>query len=168
MKCPKCQYFSFDSGARCRNCGYDFSLALDLPPADLPIQDGTEPFGPLSDFSLNDIPNLPLFTSGTGDPDAPLVTPGATPRAPLAVRRTSPARPRPRPRRETARVEADPEPRLALDTADVLVVPAPAAAPVPAAPASDSPLVMASAGARILGAVIDLVLVGGIDLLVLY
>ena len=64
MKCPKCQYFSFDSGARCRNCGYDFSLALDLPPADLPIQDGTEPFGPLSDFSLNDIPNLPLFTSG--------------------------------------------------------------------------------------------------------
>ena len=168
MKCPKCQYFSFDSGARCRNCGYDFSLALDLPPADLPIQDGTEPFGPLSDFSLNDIPNLPLFTSGTGDPDAPLVTPGATPRAPLAVRRTSPATPRPRPRRETARVEADPEPRLALDTADVLVVPAPAAAPVPATPASDSPLVMASAGARILGAVIDLVLVGGIDLLVLY
>jgi uncharacterized RDD family membrane protein YckC len=172
MKCPKCQYFSFDSGARCRNCGYDFSLALDLPPADLPIQDGTEPLGPLSDFSLNDIPNLPLFRSGTGDPDAPLVTPGATPRAPLAVRRTSPATPRPRPRRETVRLDADPEPRLALDTADVLVVPtsvpAPAAAPVPATPASDSPLVVAPAGARILGAVIDLVLVGGIDLLVLY
>ena len=36
MKCPKCQYFSFDSGDRCRNCGYDFSLALDLPPADHP------------------------------------------------------------------------------------------------------------------------------------
>jgi uncharacterized RDD family membrane protein YckC len=172
MKCPKCQYFSFDSGARCRNCGYDFSLALDLPPADLPIQDGTEPLGPLSDFSLNDIPNLPLFTSGTGDPDAPLVTPGATPRAPLAVRRTSPAKPRPRPRRETARVDADPEPRLALDTADVQMVPtsvpAPAAAPVPATPASDSPLVVAPAGARILGAGIDLVLVGGIDLLVVY
>ena len=172
MKCPKCQYFSFDSGARCRNCGYDFSLALDLPPADLPIQDGTEPFGPLSDFSLNDIPNLPLFTPGIGDPDAPLVTPGATPRAPLAVRRTSPAMPRPRPRRETARVDADPEPRLALDMADVPMVPtsvpAPAAAPVPVTPAADSPLVVASAGARILGAVIDLVLVGGIDLLVLY
>jgi uncharacterized RDD family membrane protein YckC len=172
MKCPKCQYFSFDSGARCRNCGYDFSLALDLPPADLPIQDGTEPLGPLSDFSLNDTPNLPLFTSGTGDPDAPLVTPGATPRAPLAVRRTSPAKPRPRPRRETARVDADPEPRLALDTADVQMVPtsvpAPAAAPVPATPASDSPLVVAPARARILGAGIDLVLVGGIDLLVVY
>ena len=172
MKCPKCQYFSFDSGARCRNCGYDFSLALDLPPADLPIQDGTEPFGPLSDFSLNDIPNLPLFRSGTGDPDAPLVTPGATPRAPLAVRRTAPVVPRPRPRRETARVDADPEPRLALDTADVQMVPtsvpAPAAAPVPAAPAADRPLVLAPAGARLLGAAIDLVLVGGIDLLVVY
>ena len=31
MKCPKCQYLGFDSGERCRNCGYDFSLALDLP-----------------------------------------------------------------------------------------------------------------------------------------
>ena len=92
MKCPKCQYFSFDSGDRCRNCGYDFSLALAMPPADLPIQDGTEPLGPLSDFSLSeprDTPNLPLFTSAEGDPDAPLVTPGATPRAPLAVRRTA-------------------------------------------------------------------------------
>src|SRR6266536_4377059 len=100
MKCPKCQYFSFDSGDRCRNCGYDFSLALDLPPADLPIQDGTEPLGPFSDFSLSqgNTPNLPLFTPADGDPDAPLVTPGATPRAPLAVRRTAPAAPRPKPR----------------------------------------------------------------------
>ena len=68
MKCPKCQYFSYDSGDRCRNCGYDFSLALDLPPADLPIQDGTEPLGPFSDFSLSDTPgtpNLPLFTAAT-------------------------------------------------------------------------------------------------------
>jgi uncharacterized RDD family membrane protein YckC len=26
MKCPKCHYLGFDTGARCRNCGYDFSL----------------------------------------------------------------------------------------------------------------------------------------------
>jgi hypothetical protein len=26
MKCPKCQYLGFDTGTRCRNCGYDFSL----------------------------------------------------------------------------------------------------------------------------------------------
>src|SRR6187402_1338260 len=126
MKCPKCQYFSFDSGDRCRNCGYDFSLSLDLPSADLPIQDGSEPLGPLTDFSLNEptsTPNLPLFTAAGGDPDAPLVSPGATPRVPLAVRRTAPAAPRPaalRPkaRRETGRIDRDPAPRLALDTAD--------------------------------------------------
>ena len=29
MKCPKCQYISFDSGDRCRNCGYEFSLAAE-------------------------------------------------------------------------------------------------------------------------------------------
>jgi uncharacterized RDD family membrane protein YckC len=26
MKCPKCSYLGFDTGDRCRNCGYDFSL----------------------------------------------------------------------------------------------------------------------------------------------
>ena len=181
MKCPKCQYISFDSGDRCRNCGYDFSLALDLPPDDLPIQDGTEPIGPFSDFSLNDTPNLPLFTGG--DPDAPLVTPGAAPRAPLAVRRTAPvaprpaaprpaasrpAAPRPKPRRETGRIDRDPEPRLALDTADLGPVPAPVpAATAESAPADDGP-VAAPAGARLIGAVIDLILVAAIDLLVVY
>ena len=32
MKCPKCDYLGFDTGDRCRNCGYDFSLlAPDVP-----------------------------------------------------------------------------------------------------------------------------------------
>ena len=168
MKCPKCQYFSFDSGDRCRNCGYDFSLAQDLPPADLPIQDGTEPLGPFSDFSLNDTPNLPLFTSAGGDPDAPLVTPGATPRAPLAVRRTAPVAPRPKPRRETGRIDRDPEPRLALDTADLAIVPEVAPAAVADTPVADTRAAVAPAGARLLGAAIDFVLVGGIDLVVVY
>jgi uncharacterized RDD family membrane protein YckC len=167
MKCPKCQYFSFDSGDRCRNCGYDFSLALDLPPADLPIQDGSEPIGPFSDFSLNDTPNLPLFTGG-GDPDAPLVTPGATPRAPLAVRRTAPVAPRPKARRETGRVDRDPEPRLALDTADLALVPESAPAALPEAAIADDRPAVASAGARLIGGVIDFALVAAIDLLVVY
>jgi uncharacterized RDD family membrane protein YckC len=169
MKCPKCQYFSFDSGERCRNCGYDFSLALDLPSAELPIQDGTEPLGPFTDFSLNDTPNhLPLFTSDAHDPDAPLVTPGATPRAPLAVRRTAPVVPRPKPRRETGRIDRDPEPRLALDTADLGLPPEPAPRPAAETPAADAVLVVAPAGMRLLGGVIDLALVGGIDLVVVY
>jgi uncharacterized RDD family membrane protein YckC len=179
MKCPKCQYISFDSGDRCRNCGYDFSLAdgaataLSAADADLPIQNGTEPVGPLADLSLNETPVLPLFTGDRRDPDAPLVAPGAAPRAPLAVRRAAPAAPRPRPRRE----HAPPEPRLALDTADLgPPVPEPAehAAPAdlvePAAEdaAPDTGRPVATVGARLAGGVVDLLLLAGIDLTVLY
>src|SRR5258708_10060167 len=160
MKCPKCQYFSFDSGERCRNCGYDFSLALDLPPVDLPIQDGSEPLGPFADFSLNtSTPNLPLFT--TDDPDAPLVTSGATPRAPLAVRRPAPVAPRPKPRRETGRIDRDPEPRLALDTAEMASVPGPSrAAAAGAAPAP----VVPPRGAPLIGALLDFVPRAGVHI----
>ena len=31
MKCPKCEYLGFETGDRCRNCGYDFSLAVTVP-----------------------------------------------------------------------------------------------------------------------------------------
>jgi uncharacterized RDD family membrane protein YckC len=162
MKCPKCQYFSFDNGERCRNCGYDFSLVAEAPVPDLSIQDGTEAIGPLSDLSLND-----LFAPDGADPDAPLVPPGATPRAPLAVRRTAPAAPRPKARRETGRVDTDREPRLALDTAEMAIVPEPA--PEPAATVFREPeLVVASAVARLLGGVIDLALVAAIDVAVVY
>jgi uncharacterized RDD family membrane protein YckC len=181
MKCPKCQYISFDSGERCRNCGYEFSLAPDIPADDLPIQTGNEAIGPLADLSLNDAPsptpNLPLFTGGA-DPDAPLVTPSATPRAPLAVRRAAPAAPRAKARRDHTRAEAEPAPRLALDTADLpVVVPrdAPRGTPVPARdaarvepPASDAASRAAPTSARAIGALVDLAIVGGIDLAVLY
>ena len=30
MKCPKCNYLGFETGDRCKNCGYDFSL-MDEP-----------------------------------------------------------------------------------------------------------------------------------------
>ena len=33
MKCPKCRYLGFETGDRCRNCGYDFSLLVDAVPA---------------------------------------------------------------------------------------------------------------------------------------
>jgi uncharacterized RDD family membrane protein YckC len=178
MKCPKCQYISFDSGERCRNCGYEFSLAPDVPADDLPIQTGTEAIGPFADLSLNDLagptPSLPLFT-GTPDPDAPLVTPSATPRAPLSVRRAAPAAPRAKARRESARPDVEPAPRLALDTAEVPI--ATPRAPVPdtepivepvAAEASDASAGAAPAGARLFGALVDLAIAAGIDLGVVY
>ena len=33
MKCPKCSYLGFDTGDRCKNCGYDFSLIVDASTA---------------------------------------------------------------------------------------------------------------------------------------
>ena len=33
MKCPKCSYLGFETGDRCKNCGYDFSLLLSSSPA---------------------------------------------------------------------------------------------------------------------------------------
>jgi len=42
MKCPKCGYLGFETGDRCKNCGYDFSLTTPSPAAvpdpDLTIQ----------------------------------------------------------------------------------------------------------------------------------
>ena len=35
MKCPKCNYLGFETGDRCKNCGYDFSL-MSTAPAPLP------------------------------------------------------------------------------------------------------------------------------------
>ena len=38
MKCPKCSYLGFETGDRCKNCGYDFSL-LAAPPRETPDAD---------------------------------------------------------------------------------------------------------------------------------
>lgn len=121
MKCPKCGYLGFESGDRCRNCGYDFSLAAAEPVgADLPIQTGEEPHGPLADFSLAEDrssepgnggsprgrgvdlgrvvgkpaadADLPLFL--VEEPDEPPIVQRGTLRPPLAVRRATPEAPR--------------------------------------------------------------------------
>jgi uncharacterized RDD family membrane protein YckC len=120
MRCPKCQYISFDSGDRCRNCGYEFALAVEeeapievtirreepgpgrlpgpsLTPFDAPLTPGGD-HEPEPDVEVVDagrrLPtgsDLPLFTERVADDQAPLVTPPAVPRVPLGVRRTAPA-----------------------------------------------------------------------------
>jgi uncharacterized RDD family membrane protein YckC len=176
MRCPKCQYISFDSGDRCRNCGYDFSLAPEEPPPELPIQTGGEPIGPLADFSLNGVKGLessrpitgsfelPLFKAR--DEDAPLVTPSAVPRAPLAVRRGAPAVARQRaPRRDPIE-----EPRFDLESDESFAEPAlvsePRAEPPAAASAESVPA--APWGARISAGILDGILTLAIDATVLY
>ena len=199
MRCPKCQYLNFDNGERCRNCGYEFSLAVSPEPLDLAIQDGTEPLGPLADLALHAhaaqeaspppaalAPDsgsleLPLF-NGRGRDAQPLVTP-SPPRPPLSVRRGAPLAPKPKPAGGARPLrQSVAAPRLALDTEEMPLVderdeepPArieaepkearsvrspvsPVAEPAPAAPVA----------ARIGAAIIDLVIVGGIDAAVLY
>jgi uncharacterized RDD family membrane protein YckC len=170
MRCPKCQYISFDDGIRCRNCGYDFSLDEPEPPLDLPMR-GAESPGPLDDFDLAEsatasappVPSrrhtpgggfeLPLFT----DDDAPLVTPPAVPRAPLAVRRSAPATPR------TPFEEPPPRPDTPAIRRRGGQSPPPAPSEPAAAESSTAPPPL-----RLLGAAIDLAIVLAIDLAVLW
>jgi hypothetical protein len=44
VKCPKCEYLGFETGDRCKNCGYDFSLitAAPSPLPDLSIAPPTQ------------------------------------------------------------------------------------------------------------------------------
>lgn len=194
MRCPKCQYISFDNGERCRNCGYEFSFSTDTGALDLPLKTGDEPVGPLSDFSLDDVdgfgaaaaanapaaesgggarvprsvgPNeLPLFRDRRIDEDAPLVSLPATPRAPVAVRKSSPAL---RPAASRRPLE---EPELDLDFPDDrrrdVAVPAHVQT-TPSADAADAAAVgTASAGSRLLAAIIDGALLLCIDAAVLY
>jgi len=53
MKCPKCGYLGFEATERCRNCGYDFSLAAPAPSAELPLRTAAAE-APLVDLELTD------------------------------------------------------------------------------------------------------------------
>lgn len=106
MKCPKCSYISFDTPARCRNCGYDLTVHTDTPaPVDGPLRDGGAGDGPLPDLALRNPPDgvappersragaidLPLFDAPVpGLDDTPLISAPSPPRAPLSVRRATP------------------------------------------------------------------------------
>jgi uncharacterized RDD family membrane protein YckC len=124
LKCPKCRYLGFDTGERCKNCGYDFSLVFDegrpYADPDLPLRIEPEPPPPgpiwLDTFDQVEqaerepahVPpvtarsrdrgdrgtDLPLFDSEGAD--AALVTVPRSPRSPLAVRRTPVPAPRSR------------------------------------------------------------------------
>ena len=168
MKCPKCQYISFGNGSRCRNCGYEFSLTGEPPPADLPITSADVPIGPYTDLPLS-APSaigrteLPLFSGGGIRDDAPLVSAPAVPRAPLAVRRAAPV-PKPAP----ARPDPDREPELELEPEPALAPPRPVVVqPIPDTQISEAGQA-ASAAARVLAAAIDLAIAGAIDAVVVY
>ncbi len=183
MKCPKCHYISFASSARCRNCGYEFSLAVDAAGFDLPIQTGDEAIGPLSDFALerpqpprNESPSpagpaagpadfgptpprpitgsfdLPLFKERRRDDDAPLVG-QAAPRAPLAVRRSSPT-PRAVPRPPVVEPELDLDVSVAFEPR-TNQRPAAATPPATTVAKNDVDSRAAAVGPRVLATLVD-------------
>jgi uncharacterized RDD family membrane protein YckC len=187
VKCPKCGYLGFDSGERCRNCGYDFSLVGQAgdagpsgrgaaatpggsPPRDPRLARGARyrpsaatpgggaADGPLSARSDGTPIDLPLFRG-----EAPVLPP---PRAPLAVRRATPTPTRIRPRSSTPQPGAIP--LLRRDAEE--------AAPAPASPgaAAGDPRAAgqgrdaAAPGRRAAAAAIDVSLVALIDLVVIH
>ena len=187
MKCPKCGYLGFETGDRCRNCGYEFSLSvgrtdpldvvLDLgpdeskPPLDLdriigapdPPQDEDLPLFPPSQTEMGDRPasarRAEAFSEAGGRDDAPLIT-VSRPRAPLGVRRATPEVPRARPRATKTPTNAEmpfDAPRPVVEQSADLSHTGNLSAETLAAPSS-----------RILAALLDVALLSALDAAILY
>lgn len=193
MKCPKCGYVGFERVERCRNCGYDFSLCqgdgdiftssgTKISPSaflpELPIRFGDAgEMNPLEDLALVDaaVPpqppptgntsELPLFARPSEN-DEPLITKPSPPRPPLAVRRAT---------LEVPRLRTDSRPILPM----LELTQAEMESRLPGAPArgrtaewnAEAPVespVAAGVVARMCAVAIDLVVLAGIDLLVVY
>jgi len=75
VKCPKCHYLGFETGDRCKNCGYDFSLlsiAEDAPqPPELPLRQAEPAF---SGVALDLTPALDTWSGPVIDRFPVLVT----------------------------------------------------------------------------------------------
>jgi uncharacterized RDD family membrane protein YckC len=89
MKCPKCEYLGFETGDRCKNCGYDFSLSAEAAPRDpeLPLR-APEPIQNDADRWLHQLEARldvvrPAASSASAAPDAlgamSLAGPSSTP-----------------------------------------------------------------------------------------
>ncbi len=185
MKCPKCNYLGFETGDRCKNCGYDFSLmaAASEPEdveVDLMIELASTANDPLPDIHLvapqpepvpvvtpHPEPALPLFARSMEDEgDEPLIKLPLAPRPPLAVRKTP----------EIPRLRAVPRPMRRAEPAlefsdeiepDIDVAPEPHA-PTPAAAVLLRHAGTSSAGARAAAVAIDHAILFAIDMSVLY
>ena len=152
MKCPKCGFLGFDSADRCKNCGYDFSLAGGAGDAAAArhARRGTQ----------QTPADLPLFRG-----DLPL----PPPRAPLSVRKASPTPARVRARTPAPTPAAAPLLRGDVETGrsgtvEDLGAPTAQSDPVPAA----EHLEAAPAAQRAAAAGIDVCLLALVNLAVVH
>jgi uncharacterized RDD family membrane protein YckC len=104
MKCPKCGYLGFETSDRCRNCGYDFSLAAQTAPlSELPLNAGEGAGAPLQDFDLDSFSTTETSTStldldrmiGAPEPATPATPKKPTPRPARSAPNTSGVSPLP-------------------------------------------------------------------------
>ena len=170
MKCPKCAYVGFEETDRCRHCGYDFSMLPNASTASVPAARrddmGSAPprtvmraervspdAGPDAASALEPFQDLPLRASAF--PTLVHETQPPPARTPLAVRRASTDRPRGRPATQVLRRASAP----LLESEPEAVAPVEIAEPISEA---------ASAGARLLAASVDVLVLAGIDLAVVY
>ena len=184
MKCPKCGYLGFESGDRCRNCSYEFSLSagtsdpldqpLDLepdesrPPLDLDRVIGARDEQQIEDLPLfspspaevDDLAAVPRSAalSGAGGlrDDTPLITVPLRPRAPLGVRRATPEVPRARTQPTRTPVHED------------MFFESGRSTPVPSTSRNTPVEALAAPLRRIVAALVDLALLCALDWLVLY
>jgi uncharacterized RDD family membrane protein YckC len=82
VKCSKCGYVGFESADRCRNCGYEFSLASSFTLPDLPIRQEGDAVEGLDDLALIDAGTARRSSSGF---DAEFGGESALPVAPAAA-----------------------------------------------------------------------------------
>jgi uncharacterized RDD family membrane protein YckC len=172
MKCPKCGYLGFETGDRCKNCGYDFAL-MARPSAPVPDIVDIVHTAP-SSTAVESKPErpLPLFMPpGEDDDDEPLIRLPVAPRPPLAVRKT-PDSPRVRAMsRPTSRPESV-EPVLQFadeigPLADLKLRDEPAE-PAPVVPHARTRGTPSGPGARLAAAFIDHTILLAIDAAVVY
>jgi len=175
MKCPKCGYLGFEHVERCRNCGYEFSLATTASMPELPLRQDAPAAGPFDDLTFGNTPppktlppptaELPLFGPPIPDDDRPLITKVSPPRPPLSVRRATP---------EVPRLRTEPR----LQALDLALEPDTASMPPPVLPSARALAAEAdedrgdyrdaSVGARLLAVTIDLFILALVDALVVY
>lgn len=189
MKCPKCHYLGFETGDRCKNCGYDFSL-LSAPESDpdLSLKPPAHDDVPVGDLWLDHgetTPSTPSQTftlfSPSGD-DEPLIKTPSEPRVPLSVRRTpdmSRVRAAARPAREVDNgltlqfaeeqpVEPTPIKSSVIVHPPAVSMPSRVAAASISMFASSDETPVAGLGKRLLAACIDHGILLGIDFVVFY
>jgi len=196
MKCPKCGYLGFEHIERCRNCGYDFSLAQTAPPPELTIRaEAVSEADPVDDLALIDAaavaaplppwqltPDLEKAMTTLAPPVAPpsselpLFDSSSDDDAPMITR---PSRPRPplavrRATPEVPRARSE-QPRSQLFDLAASAVEAskarPNASPAwsrPEGPGGAVDREPAGLGARVVAVAIDLTILAAIDAAVVY